>query len=59
MLQVMDYTHVSFWAKNAVAGNVELISIPGGTHDGLVHTHKQEALEKLAADIATAAASTL
>jgi alpha-beta hydrolase superfamily lysophospholipase len=48
---VMLHSHVQHWAANARAGNVELISVEGGTHDGLMHTHRTAALEALAADL--------
>eukprot|EP00882_Tetradesmus_deserticola_P031537 GHRQ01035666.1.p1 GENE.GHRQ01035666.1~~GHRQ01035666.1.p1 ORF type:complete len:137 (+),score=34.62 GHRQ01035666.1:433-843(+) len=48
---VMLYSHVQHWAQHAQAGNVELITVEGGTHDGVMHTHKAAALEALAADL--------
>uniref|UniRef100_A0A383V9Q8 AB hydrolase-1 domain-containing protein n=1 Tax=Tetradesmus obliquus TaxID=3088 RepID=A0A383V9Q8_TETOB len=48
---VMVYSHVQHWAQHAAAGNVELITVEGGTHDGLMHTHKTAAIEALAADL--------
>jgi hypothetical protein len=48
---VMLYSHVQHWAQHAKAGNVELVAVEGGTHDGLMHTHRTAALEALAADV--------
>lgn len=47
--QVLLHSHVQHWAEHA--DNVELISVDGGTHDGLMHTHKVAALEALARDL--------
>lgn len=47
---VQPYQHVADWAQHAAHGNVKLISVQGGTHDGVMHTHKVQALEALAAD---------
>jgi alpha-beta hydrolase superfamily lysophospholipase len=49
---VMPFQHVSDWAQHAAHGNIELVTVQGGTHDGLMHTHKVKALEALAADVA-------
>jgi alpha-beta hydrolase superfamily lysophospholipase len=48
---VMLYSHVQHWAQHAQAGNVELITVEGGTHDGLMHTHRTAALEALVEDL--------
>ena len=48
---VQPYTHVADWAQHAAHGNVELITVQGATHDGLMHTHKVQALQALAADV--------
>jgi alpha-beta hydrolase superfamily lysophospholipase len=48
---VMLYSHVQHWVQHAEARNVELITVEGGTHDGLMHTHRTTALEALAADL--------
>lgn len=37
--------------SNSDAPRVQFVSVPGGTHDGLIHTHKGDALEALAADL--------
>ena len=49
---VIPYQHVKEWAQHAAHGNVELVTVEGGTHDGIMHTHKVVALEALAADVA-------
>jgi len=49
--QVLQHKHVQQWADTAEHRNVELISVPEGTHDGLMHTHKVAALEALAQDL--------
>lgn len=54
---VMPYHHVQDWAQHAVHANVELIPVEGGTHDGLMHTHKAAALQALAQDWAAVGAS--
>jgi alpha-beta hydrolase superfamily lysophospholipase len=51
---VLPIEVVEEWVQHAKAQNVELIRIEGGTHDGIVHTHKEPMLEHLAADIAAA-----
>jgi len=48
---VQPYQHIKEWAESAVHQNVELIAIEGGTHDGIMHTHKVKALQALAADV--------
>jgi alpha-beta hydrolase superfamily lysophospholipase len=48
---VMPYQHVAGWVQGATHGNVELVTVEGGTHDGLMHTHKTKALEAIAADV--------
>jgi alpha-beta hydrolase superfamily lysophospholipase len=48
---VMPWPHVRQWAASAAHRNVELVAVAGGTHDGLMHTHKAAALEALARDL--------
>ncbi|KAI8475344.1 MAG: Alpha/Beta hydrolase protein [Monoraphidium minutum] len=43
---------VRAWAEAAGGGGrVELVEVEGGTHDGMVHTHKRAALAALARDL--------
>jgi len=49
--QVLQHKHVQQWADTAEHRNVELISVPQGTHDGLMHTHKVVALDALSRDL--------
>lgn len=51
---VMPFQAVQEWAQHAQHRNVELVAVEGGTHDGLMHTHKVAALEALARDVAAA-----
>lgn len=48
---VQAFQHVKEWAESAAHRNVELIPVEGGTHDGIMHTHKVKALQALAADL--------
>ena len=54
---VLPFRAVEEWAKEAKAQNVELVKIDGGTHDGVVHTHKEVMLGQLAAEVAGAGVS--
>ncbi|KAF8067212.1 R1 [Scenedesmus sp. PABB004] len=47
---VQPHGDVAAWAAAAGRG-VELVSVPDGTHDGLLHTHAGAALAALAADL--------
>lgn len=52
---VQVFQQVQDWAQHSQHGNVELVTVEGGTHDGLFHTHKGFALKALAADVAKGA----
>lgn len=54
---VMPYQHIADWVQHAVHGNVELVTVQGGTHDGIMHTHKVKTLQALAADVAASRGS--
>lgn len=56
---VMPYQHVEGWAQHATHSDVELVTVEGGTHDGLMHTHKIRALEAIAADVASSKGKSL
>lgn len=47
--KMLAYNHVQQWAERC--SHVDLITVKGGTHDGLMHTHKAAALESLAHDL--------
>jgi hypothetical protein len=53
---LVNIEHVRAWAAAAGGpGRVEVVEAEGGTHDGVVHTHKAAALAALAGDLRSAA----
>lgn len=42
---------VHAWSAAAPGGRVEVVEVEGGTHDGVVHTHKEAALAAIAGDL--------